>query len=62
MGTSHTPLRIETIDHCWYDACSLEVLGRSPLLVPMPEAMPNAANPSDHIPLVLRLGAIASRK
>jgi hypothetical protein len=57
MGTSHTPIRVETIDHCWYDACSLELLGRSPLLVGR-EVMPNRANPSDHIPVVIRLGVV----
>jgi len=54
-GSSHNAARVETIDYVWVDTSHLEVLGRSSLVTTMPDGMPDSDNPSDHIPLLVRL-------
>lgn len=55
IGTTHNSDRLETIDYVFYDEDLLEVVARSPLLAPFPDPVPDYENPSDHIPLVVRL-------
>ncbi len=54
-GSSHNAARVETIDYIWVDEEHFDVVGRSSLVTPMPDGTPDIDNPSDHIPLVVRL-------
>jgi len=54
-GSSHNAARVETIDYVWVDTAHFEVLGQSSLATTMPDGMPDSDNPSDHIPLLVRL-------
>jgi hypothetical protein len=52
-GSSHNASRVETIDFVWFDESRLQAVARSPLACPWPDGGPDAANPSDHIPLAV---------
>lgn len=55
LGTSHNADRLETIDYIFFDEDHMELVARSPMLAPSPDAAPDEENPSDHIPLLARL-------
>ncbi|CAK9070582.1 unnamed protein product [Durusdinium trenchii] len=54
FSSTRTGIRLETVDYIFYEEEAFRLLERSELRCPA-EAMPNAQEPSDHIPLMVTL-------